>query len=523
MSEGRRTWTVARLLAVTSDYLAARGSASPRLDAELLLAEVLGEERISLYVQPERPVTGGELSIYREFVRRRAGHEPMAYLLGRTAFRYLTLKVTPEVLIPRPETEELVDAVLDWLASHPLPTEGQAAPSSAEPPATAPLVVDVGTGSGAIALSVAHEAGVRVLATDTSEAALDIARANAHSLGLEPLVTFQRADLCRGLCRDHFRLVVANPPYVSTGEYTELQPDVRDFEPASALLGGEDGLSVIRRLIDEAFVVLAGGGALLMEIGEGQAGVVEELVAARGFCRTTVISDLSGKERIVRAQRPGALVVPLDHLSGTYLAGLRDALLRGSLIGLPTDTVYGLAAAWRSERGVRGLFEAKGRSEEKVLAAVFASPNDVLLHLSDLDELSRRVLAGLLPGPYTFIVRTNVERPALVGGPDSLGVRVPDHEGLLRLLEGLDVPLALTSANRSGQPDPPALSAVDTQLLAHCAAAFDRLEDDAGGGLGAPSTVVDLRPLAVGGAPAIVREGAVPREAVFERINALVC
>lgn len=513
MSKARRIWTVGPLLAVTTDYLKDKGSGSPRLDAELLLAEALGEERVGLYLEPERPLTVQELTTYREFVRRRAEREPVAYILGRAAFRYLTLAVGPAVLIPRPETEELVDAALQWLKEHPLPP--------AEEPL--PRVLDLGTGSGAIALSLAREAGMRVLGTDSNEPALAVAHTNARALDLDTLVRFMHTDLCAGLPAGHFRLVVSNPPYVSTSEHAELAPDVRDYEPRTALVAGEDGLAVIRPLIAQAFAALVPGGALLMEVGAEQAAAVRELLAATGFCRVDVLRDLSGKERIMQAQRPGAVSVSLSEVDEGFRDALRDVLERGALVGLPTDTVYGLAAGWRSVRGVRRLFEAKGRGEERPLAAVFASPESVAHYLPDLDEPTLRVLVGLLPGPYTFIVKTDVERPELVGTCDSLGVRVPDHPSLLGFLTDLGMPLALTSANKSGGEDPPSLAAVDPLVLAHCAIAFRERAEVAFGPAGRPSTVVDLRPLAAGGKPEVLREGAVSREAVLECIEALVC
>ena len=501
-------WTISSLLGVTAGFLERKGSSSPRLDAELLLAHTLGLERIQLYAQHDRPVTGSELDAYRGLVARRAAHEPVAYLVGRASFRYLELEVDPHVLIPRPETEELVEAVLDWLKERPL----------LEPSRT--TVVDVGTGSGAIALSLAREAGAAVLGIDSSAEALAVASRNRDALGLDERVSLASADLLRGREDGRFRVVVSNPPYVSHAELAGLAPDVREFEPLAALDGGGDGLAVYRRLVPQAGRALGPGGALFLELGEGQAEAVERLAREAGFCLTRRLRDLSGKERILLACLPGCLRVDVDGLTPATAATLTEALHRGALLGVPTDTVYGLAAAWRSGPGIRRLFEAKGRGEESPVAVLFASVAAVRESLPDLDPRAERVLEALLPGPYTFVVATAVPRPPLVGTPDSLGVRVPAHPPLLRIMEALGVPLAATSANFSGKPDPASLDEVESCLLAHCAFGLAAPTGSAGSALGLASTVVDLRPLA-GGEPArVLRDGAVPAGEALGRIAA---
>ena len=513
-------WTISSLLGVTAGFLERKGSSSPRLDAELLLAHTLGLERIQLYAQHDRPVTAPELDAYRELVARRAAHEPVAYLLGRASFRYLELEVDPHVLIPRPETEELVEAVLDWLKENPLLEPFRTAvPHDGDEEAA---VVDVGTGSGAIALSLAREAGVVVLGIDSSAEALALAARNRDALGLEARVSLASADLLVGREDGRFRVVVSNPPYVSHAELAGLAPDVREFEPLAALDGGVDGLAVYRRLVSQAGRALGPGGALFLELGEGQAEVVDGLACEAGFCLTRRLRDLSGKERILLAVRPGCPRVDADGLTPDTAAMLTEALHRGALLGVPTDTVYGLAAAWRSGPGVRRLFEAKGRGEESPVAVLFASVAAVKVSLPDLDPRAERVLQALLPGPYTFIVATTVPRPPLVGTPDSLGVRVPTHPILLRVIEALGVPLAATSANFSGRPDPASLDEVDPCLLAHCACGLAASTGSGASPLGLVSTVVDLRPVAAGETARVLREGAVSAGEALGRIAALL-
>jgi release factor glutamine methyltransferase len=272
-----------------ASVLEAKGFENPRLEAELLLAGVLGIGRLDLYLQHDRPVGPDEVEQFRAVVRRRLKHEPVQYIQGRAAFRQLQLHVDPRVLIPRPETEVLVGAVLEWAAA----AQGGA-------------VLDVGTGSGAIALSVASEgAFARVVATDVSEGALDVARANAEAAGLAGVVEFRAGSLFEPVyAGERYRVVVSNPPYIAEHERDTLAPEVREHEPAGALYGGADGLAIIERLVAEAPAHLVGGGLLALEIGSGQAeAVVERLRRTRSYSGWRVIPDLAGRPRVVLAER----------------------------------------------------------------------------------------------------------------------------------------------------------------------------------------------------------------------------
>lgn len=277
-------WTVLKLLRWTTDYFAGRGIDSPRLDAELLLAANLGLDRVGLYVNFERPLQADELAAFREQVRRRAGREPLAYILGQTEFWSLPLKVTPAVLIPRPETELLVEESLARFTP-------------------AGRVLDVGTGSGALAIALAHERpGCSVTAIDVSAAALEVAGANARSNGVAERICFLQQDLAT-LPAGPFGLIVANPPYIPSGEHASLMPEVRDFEPRLALDGGADGLDAYRALARQADNVLAQDGWLLVEVGIGQAAAVRELFAGAGLVDLFTARDLAGIERVVGAKK----------------------------------------------------------------------------------------------------------------------------------------------------------------------------------------------------------------------------
>lgn len=278
-------WTVLKLLRWTADYFAGRGIDSPRLDAELLLADALGLDRVGLYLNFERPLQAGELAGFREKVKRRAGREPLAYILGHTEFWSLPLKVTPEVLIPRPDTELLVEQAL---ARSTVVTR----------------VLDVGTGSGALAIALGHERpDWAVTAIDISPAALAVARENARGNGVAERITFIEADLA-ALPAGPYELIVANPPYIPHGELTTLMPEVRDYEPLLALDGGADGLDPYRALAGQAVHRLTPGGWLLVEVGFDQAAVVQELFAGAGLTEIFTARDLAGIERVVGGKRP---------------------------------------------------------------------------------------------------------------------------------------------------------------------------------------------------------------------------
>lgn len=286
-------WTVLHLVEWSSAYLEEKGIAASRLDVEHLLAETLGMDRLSLYLEFDRPLTPGELTRFKPRLLERAGHRPLQYILGRVPFRALELMVDERVMIPRPETEELVDAVLRRVG---------------DSGGTVRRALDVGTGSGAIALSLAKEGGFeRVVATDSSEAALEVARSNASANRLDSRVEFRCGDSLDPIRdEERFDVVVSNPPYVSEEAFTALPPEVRLWEPRGALVAREGGLDMLRRLVAASGAVLETGGLLALEVGAGQAPVVAERIRATGgFGPPSAIRDLAGVERIVLARWKG--------------------------------------------------------------------------------------------------------------------------------------------------------------------------------------------------------------------------
>lgn len=289
-----QVWTVLRLMQWSGEYLQEKGVERGRLDAEHLLAHVLGVKRLELYLQFDRPLDREELDRFRPLLRRRAEREPLQYILGHAAFRDLELAVDRRVLIPRPETEVLVDEVLAWARAS--GGEGLSA-------------VDLGTGSGAIALALLHEGPfARVVATDASSDALAVAGENARSTGLEGRLELREGSLFAALRSvEAFDVLVSNPPYVAEAEAPTLEPEVASWEPAAALFGGPDGLAVIRALVAGAGAHVRAGGLLALEVGAGQAGLVVAEVEETGeYDDVRVRRDLAGRERVVLATRAGS-------------------------------------------------------------------------------------------------------------------------------------------------------------------------------------------------------------------------
>ncbi len=282
--------TLREALTSAASRLTAANVPSPRMNAELLLMFALGCDRAYLYGHPERELTGGEQSHYDEALAERARGVPAQYITGHQEFWGMDLIVTPVVLIPRPETEHVIETVLQL----------EAAGRSASPTRTL-RIVDAGTGSGCIALALAKElAQAEIHATDISPAALEIARANATRLQLDGRVQFHETDLLQGLETKAFDFVVSNPPYVGESEEDQVQLEVRKFEPRQAVFAGPTGLEVISRLIPQASDTLKPGGWLVMEISGTIADDVRRLLA--GWNDVQITNDLQGIPRVVTAR-----------------------------------------------------------------------------------------------------------------------------------------------------------------------------------------------------------------------------
>ena len=287
-------WTLLELLKEATGYLAQKGIPGPRLDAEILLAHALRCQRIELYLRHDQPLGSEEVDRFRELIRRRSRREPVAYITGTKEFWSLPFRVTPQVLIPRPETELLVEIALVAARISPAAQEGRF------------RILEIGTGSGAVAVALAKEGGERfqLVATDRSPEALEVARYNARELGVEHRIEFLERDLLgpSDSQGEPFSMIVSNPPYVPSREIAHLPPEVREYEPQLALDGGGDGLDIIRRLLREAKGWLVEGGGLLLEVGAGQRpsieGILEETPSWRHW---RWHQDLAGTDRVLWA------------------------------------------------------------------------------------------------------------------------------------------------------------------------------------------------------------------------------
>jgi release factor glutamine methyltransferase len=289
-------WAVLRILEWTRGFLESKGSLTPRLDAELLLCRVLQFERIALYTSYDRPLSQAEREAYRELVRRRATGEPTQYILEEQEFWSIPFRVEPGVLIPRPETELLVEEALtaarEWVLGE---TDSL-------------RIVDVGTGTGCVAIALATELPeARLVATDLEPVPLRLARLNAERAGVADRVDVMVADGLEGISMADgpFHLIVSNPPYIPDGQFEGLMPSVRDFEPRVALTAGKEGLDVIAPLITRASSpdVLIPGGTLALEISDRpQAEKVVALLEASGFCAIRIREDYSRVARVVVAK-----------------------------------------------------------------------------------------------------------------------------------------------------------------------------------------------------------------------------
>jgi release factor glutamine methyltransferase len=284
-----QVWTIGALLNWTEKYFGQKGVESPRLDAQVLLAHVMGCKRIDLYARSTDEAPETERVRFRELVRRRVEGCPVAYLVGTKEFYLLPFEVTPAVLIPRPATEALVLAALERLK-----------------PLAAPRVLDVGTGSGCIAVSIAKQnARATVVATDVSTDALAVARRNAARHGVAQRIVFVECDLFAGLPSEApFDLILSNPPYIREADLAGLASDVRDHEPRQALDGGTDGFSVIDPLLAGAPARLSPGGWLLVEIGSDQGSdMLTRLRSTAGLTDVQILPDRDGHARVAVARR----------------------------------------------------------------------------------------------------------------------------------------------------------------------------------------------------------------------------
>ncbi|MCR5175227.1 MAG: peptide chain release factor N(5)-glutamine methyltransferase [Anaerovibrio sp.] len=278
-------WTIGRLLKWTEQYFQKAGVDSPRLDSEVLLCHVLKKERIYLYVHFDQPLSNEELAEFKSYIKQRVQHKPVAYIVGHKDFMGLDFIVTEDTLIPRPDTEILVETVIFRLKTG----AGDIG-----------AIADIGTGSGAICLSLLkYLSSLQAVSVDVSAEAIAVARENAQRMGLSSRIEFLQGDLLEPVKDRKFIAIVSNPPYIPAGDIVSLDQDVKSFEPELALNGGEDGLDFYRRLVVDSLPLLEDEGFLAMEIGINQSDALVELAEKAGWGRIEIVKDLAGINRVV--------------------------------------------------------------------------------------------------------------------------------------------------------------------------------------------------------------------------------
>ena len=304
-------WTIKAALDWTVGYLEGKGISNPRLSAEWLMAEATGLSRIELYVNFDKPLSLSEREVLRGYVARRATGEPLQLISGKAPFRYLTIKVAPGVLIPRPETEVLVSEALRELqlprvADHVLThEEGEEVVSADLPPIR---VLDVCTGSGCIACAIASEyPAAQVIALDIADEAVKLAKENTEELGLQDRVEVRKSDLLEAVDLSEygsFDLLISNPPYITTAVLEGLEKEVTEFEPRLALDGGKDGLDLVRILFKEALLALKTKGVIALELFEGHLEQAANLCQKAGFTDVRIVKDLTDRPRVLIGHAP---------------------------------------------------------------------------------------------------------------------------------------------------------------------------------------------------------------------------
>ena len=499
-------WTIKRCLDWTREYLGRKGDEHARLSAEWLLSAATGKDRTGLYMAYDEPLSPEELGRMHGFIERRAAGEPLQYVTGRTTFRFIDVSCAPGVLIPRPETELLVDAALEGVdAARAL---GQV------------RVLEVGCGTGCVACSIASERpGTLVTCTDVSPAAVALARRNRDELGLADSVDVVECDLASGVAPElmgTFSVLVSNPPYIPDDVMRQLPSEVADFEPSLALAGGPDGLDVYRRLLALAPEALVPSGMLAVELHEDALGAAAELArSAGGWKSVEVREDLTRRPRFLVARREGELpsaAAPERHAGKVVACDQRDpspevvseaaaVLEGGGVVVMPTDSVYGIgAAAVPGNPGHARIFDIKRRDRAQTLPLLVADPSELDRLAEAVPAWARELAERYWPGVLTLVVAASEAVPADYRRADgTVALRVPDSP-LVRELARRVGPLAVTSANTHGMPSPATSDDIERRIADE--ADLTLAAGPTPGGVA--STIID----ATGPEPKIIRPGA---------------
>lgn len=505
-------WTIKRCLEWTRGFLEQKGDEHARLSAEWLLCAATDKNRTGLYMAYEEPMSKEELARMHDYVIRRAKGEPLQYIVGRTSFRFIEVECEPEVLIPRPETELLVDIAF----------EGLDAAAAVEPK----RVLEIGCGTGCVSCAVASERpGVQVVATDISPAAAALAKKNRDALGLSSAVDIVLCDLASGVAPElmgTFAVMISNPPYIPEAVMRALPFEVANFEPALALAGGEDGLDVYRRLLEVAPRALMPGGLFACELHEDCLEAAADLARQQGVWKAVEIrQDLAHRNRFLVAtlagelpakqeeQKPAGRIVSCDQNEPAE-AVLEDAaqvLVNSGVVIMPTDSVYGIGcAATPNNPAYQRIFDIKKRDLAQSLPLVIADATDLVNLGSGIQPWAQRLADAFWPGALTLVVKASAAVPAQYQRSDgTVALRVPNSE-LVRELARRVGPIALTSANTHGVAAPATSDDIERRL----ADAADLTLTAGPTPQGLSSTIID----ATEAEPKIVRQGPIDADAI---------
>lgn len=505
-------WTIKRCLDWTRGYLEQKGDEHARLSTEWLLCAATGKTRTGLYMAYADEMTQDELARMHTFIERRAAGEPLQYIVGRTSFRFIEVACEPGVLIPRPETELLVDIALegiDALGSYP-----------------EKRILEIGCGTGCISCAIANERpNAQITATDISPQAVALATKNRDALGLTNSIEIIECDLAAGVdsaCMGSFAVLVSNPPYIPDDVMRVLPDEVANFEPHLALAGGSDGLDVYRRLLELAPRTLMPGGMLAVELHEDSLEDAKILAEQQGvFKRVEIRQDLTHRNRFLVACLAGELpsieqdpasegrIVECDQTapSPEVIADAAKVLQANGVVIMPTDSVYGIGCAATSNNpAYKRIFEIKKRNEAQTLPLVLADTTQLAEYAKDVPAWAHKLAEAYWPGALTLIVRASAKIPSEYCRQDgTVALRVPDSN-LVRALVREVGPIALTSANTHGAEAPATSDDIERRL----ADAADLTLAAGPTPAGISSTIIDTS----GFEPRIVRQGPLDEAAI---------
>lgn len=508
-AEQQQDWTIQRMLNWTVGYLERKGDERPRLSAEWLLSAVTGLSRIELYTSFDKPLSGDELKRMHDAVLRRGKGEPLQYVTGEMPFRHIIVRCEEGVLIPRPETELLVDAALEQVDA------ARAAGHTAQ-------VLELGCGSGCIACSIASERPqTHVVATDIEPRAVALTKRNRDALGLLLSIDVIESDLAAQVNQAFmgcFDVLISNPPYIPSDIVDTLPFEVAGFEPHLALDGGPDGLDIFRRILEIAPKALRSGGMLCCELFEKNVHQAAELCRQQGdWAKIEVREDLTHRPRMLVAVREGdlseggervetvrSLNVNQDVPNAAVVKEVARVLLDGGVAIVPTDSVYGIGcAALPYNPGLEKTFAIKRRDLSQTLPWLIADVRDLDIYGRSVPAWAYALAREFWPGALTLVVQASELVPAEYrrSSDGSIALRLPQSNIVRAIARELGVPLAITSANTHGEAAAVSGASLEERLVK----AVDVVLDAGPAPLAIASSIVDC----TGEQPRLVREGAI--------------